>query len=87
LTAFTDVGSSWTGLSPFNRENALNTSVVESGAFRAEVSNFTNPFLIGYGVGARSMLLGYYTKFDVGWGLEDGVVGEPRFYLTLGYDF
>jgi hypothetical protein len=87
LVGFTDVGSSWTGLSPFNRENALNTEVIESGGFRAEVSNFKMPFLVGYGFGARTMLLGYYTKLDVAWGVEDGERTRPRYYLTLGYDF
>ncbi len=87
LIAFTDIGSSWTGLSPFNRENALNTEIVRDGAFTAEVSNFKNPFLIGYGFGTRTMLLGYYTKFDVAWGIEDKERSPARFYLTIGHDF
>lgn len=87
LIAFTDVGSSWTGLSPFNRENALNTEIKTDGSFVAEVSNFKNPFLVGYGFGARTMLLGYYTKFDVAWGVEDKERLPAKFYLTIGYDF
>ena len=46
-----------------------------------------NPFLIGYGAGVRTMLLGYYVKFDYAWGLEDGIINKPIAYLTLGYDF
>jgi len=87
LIAFTDVGSSWTGLSPFNKENALNTETVVDGSFTAEVSNFKNPFLVGYGVGARTMLLGYYTKFDIAWGVEDKERLPAKFYLTIGHDF
>ncbi len=91
LVGFTDVGSAWTGVSPFNRENALNTetitSVNNSGGFVARVKNFKNPFLVGYGAGVRTMLLGYYTKFDVAWGLEDSSRQKPMFYLTLGHDF
>ncbi len=33
------------------------------------------------------MLLGYFVKFDYGWGLEDKIVSKPIAYLTLGYDF
>jgi Tol biopolymer transport system component len=84
---FTDVGASWTGVSPFNRENALNTIEIRQTPFVAKVSNFKNPFLIGYGAGIRTLLLGYYAKFDVGWGLEDQVVRPATFYFTLGYDF
>lgn len=87
VAAFTDVGTAWTGPSPFNRDNSLNTDIIRSGPFRAEVQNFKNPFLVGYGFGARSFLLGHYTKFDVAWGMEDRNVSKPMFYLTLGYDF
>jgi outer membrane translocation and assembly module TamA len=92
LVGFTDVGSAWTGVSPFNRENALNTETLEAvddsgNGFVARVKNFKNPFLVGYGAGIRTMLLGYYTKFDVAWGLEDNSRQDPMFYLTLGHDF
>jgi len=87
FVAFTDVGAAWTGISPFNRENALNTNIISVPPFTAKVSNFKNPFLIGYGLGVRTLLLGYYAKFDVGWGIEDKAIIPPTFYFTLGYDF
>lgn len=89
LVAFTDIGTAWSGSGPFSRQNSLNTEVVGGGniPFRATVTNFKNPFLIGYGVGARTIILGYYVKFDYGWGLEDRVLSAPIAYLTLGYDF
>ncbi len=87
--AFTDVGTAWTGKGPFNRQNSLNTETYggNSTPFTATVTNFKNPFLIGYGAGVRTMLLGYYVKFDYAWGLEDGIINKPIAYLTLGYDF
>ncbi len=89
LVGFTDVGTAWSGRGPFNRQNNLNTEIVGGGnlPFLATVTNFKNPFLIGYGVGARTMLFGYYVKFDYAWGLENKVVNKPVPYLTLGYDF
>lgn len=89
LVAFTDIGTAWSGSGPFNRQNNLNTETVGGGSipFKARVTNFKNPFLIGYGVGARTMLFGYFVKFDYGWGLEDKIVSKPIAYLTLGYDF
>ena len=88
LIAFTDVGSAWTGASPFERKNSVNTqSIPTVGAFSGEFTNFGNPFLVGYGFGARTMLLGYYMKFDMAWAQEDDGTTDPKFYVTLGYDF
>jgi len=88
FVAFTDIGASWSGVSPFNRENSLNTVEIIREPFAARVSNFKNPFLIGVGSGVRTMLLGsYYTKFDVALGIENEQVQQPMFYFTLGYDF
>ncbi|MEK6481115.1 translocation protein TolB [Catalinimonas sp. 4WD22] len=89
FVGFYDIGSSWTGTSPFSEKNSLNTEVIEDGGpFRAEISNFKNPWLMSYGAGVRTVLLGYYLKFDMAYPIEDGIIGEkPKFYLTLGYDF
>ena len=55
--------------------------------FQAEIQNFKNPWLSGYGAGLRTVLLGYYMKFDIAWPIENYEVGKPKFYVTLGYDF
>ena len=89
LVAFSDIGTAWTGSGPFSQQNSLNTEIVGGGTipFRAVVTNFKNPFLIGYGAGVRTMIFGYFVKFDYAWGLEDKTVGKPIAYLSLGYDF
>ncbi len=89
FTTFTDIGTAWTGVGPFARKNGFNTSVIGGGAlpFRATVTDFRNPFLIGYGLGVRTTLLGYFIKYDIGWGLENKEVKAPISYVTLGYDF
>ncbi|MDI9861536.1 hypothetical protein [Flectobacillus roseus] len=98
LTGFTDVGTAWTGVGPFSRRNAFNTYVLpnltpaqiangENIPFRATITDFRSPFLVGYGIGARTTILGYFVKFDIGWGLENKEVKAPISYLTLGYDF
>lgn len=88
LTGFFDIGSAWTGISPFREENSQNIDYIQDGSFSAEVKNFKQPFLMGVGPGIRSQLLGYYLKLDAAWGIEDGFIKrKPRYYLTLGYDF
>ncbi|GAB3519007.1 BamA/TamA family outer membrane protein [Emticicia fontis] len=90
FVGFSDIGTAWYGnKGPFNRQNSLNTEVIGGGAnpFRATVTNFKNPFLIGYGMGVRTTILGYLVKADYAWGLEDKEVGKPKLYISLGYDF
>ena len=89
LTAFTDAGTAYKGTNPFNENNSYNTvPVVPPGnPFSATVTNFRNPFLIGYGFGIRSTLLGFYGKADIAWGQEDYEQKGPKLYFTLGYDF
>ncbi|WP_082892885.1 MULTISPECIES: hypothetical protein [Emticicia] len=90
FVGFTDVGTAWYGnKGPFNRQNSLNTEVIGGGtnSFRATVTNFKNPFLVGYGFGVRTTILGYFVKADYAWGLEDKEVSSPKLYLSLGYDF
>ncbi len=89
FTGFTDVGTAWTGQSPFNQENSLNTQIVgvPGAPFRATVTDFRNPYLMGYGFGIRTTLFGIYAKFDYAWGVDNRVVNSPRPYFTLGYDF
>ncbi|WP_210520691.1 PD40 domain-containing protein [Hymenobacter terricola] len=89
LTGFVDAGTAYSGTNPFGTDNSSNTVLTGGNGnfFSATVVNFRNPFLVGYGVGARTTLLGFYGKVDMAWGQEDYVTHGPKFYFTLGYDF
>lgn len=87
LIGFYDIGSAWTGKSPFNKDNSISTVSDQQGQFKYEVKNFRNPWLSSYGVGARTVLLGYYLKFDLAWPVIDYDVKSPRLHITLGLDF
>ena len=87
LTAFGDVGTTYSGANPFSVNNSNNTRTVTEGSFTATVINFTNPLLYGYGAGMRTTMLGFYVKGDVAWGREQYTTKGPKIYVTLGYDF
>ena len=87
LIGFYDIGSSWTGVSPFSEDNTVNTDSRVEGAFEYTIRSFQNPWLSSYGVGLRTVILGYYMKFDLAWPIEDYEVQSPRLFVTLGYDF
>lgn len=86
---FYDMGSAWTGPHPFATEINVKTEIIapEGSPFKARIQNFKNPWLASYGFGIRSVLLEYYIKFDVAYPIEDLVRKNPKFLVTLGYDF
>lgn len=89
--AFYDIGTSWSGPLPFNARNSVRKRVVPddpSGSpFLIELNEYLNPWLYSYGFGLRTLMLGYYLKFDVAWPVENYQVKDARFLVTLGFDF
>ena len=84
---FYDVGSAWTGTSPFRRNNSVNTLVIREDPFEATLRNSRSPWLASFGWGVRTVMLGYYMKFDFAKPIENFEVGKLQFYLTLGHKF
>ena len=91
VTSFFDAGVAWFGLGPNQEENPLNTVLVstppDNPNITIEARYFRDPTVYGYGVGLRSTMLGYFVKFDYGWGVETGLRRDPRLYFSLGLDF
>lgn len=87
---FSDIGTAWAGLNPFSKDNSLNVSKFggNGSAFDITARNYRSSLIMGFGGGVRTVVLGTYLKFDLGWGIEDFEVAlKPKAYLTLGYDF
>ena len=84
---FFDVGTAWTGPSPFTEESPLNTSTFSNGPVTVKVNYFRDPIVLGYGYGVRMILFGYFIRLDRAWGIETRVVQEPRWFVSIGTDF
>ena len=93
LIGFADAGSAWQGRSPFDLNNPLNSTLIDDNGpnsfspIRLRVNYFRSPFVLGYGLGLRTILLGYFLRLDYGWGIETGQITRPRLHLALGTDF
>jgi Tol biopolymer transport system component len=87
VISFMDIGSVWTGQPPFSKGRSVTQKFNEGEAFSAEIVKFQNPWLGGIGWGVRTVLLGYYIKFDAARPYLDGEIGNYRYYFTLGLDF
>ena len=89
LATFTDIGTTWSENGPFaiRYEYPISPVAGSRNYFGAAVNTFKNPFLLGYGLGVRTTIFGYYAKCDAAWGMENKDIQKPIVYLTLGYDF
>ncbi len=87
FTAFYDIGTSWTGQPPINSQNTLRTEQIKQGPFQIDLKQYLNPWLYSYGCGFRTMMLGYYLKFDLAWPVENYKVNDPRLMVSMGFDF
>lgn len=89
LIAFADLGTAWTGLTPYSEENCLYTRYIDSGNIHAVVKRQVDPWIIGVGAGLRASLLGYFLRFDYAWGIENFQVADKKgmFLFSIGTDF
>lgn len=87
FVGFYDVGTSWSGKSPFSEGGSVNYDVIKNGSVQVNLKNYLNPWLYSYGVGMRSTMLGYYLKVDVAWPVKNYEVGNTSWFITLGFDF
>lgn len=88
VVGFVDVGTAWHGTDPFSNDNPLNTiQLTNPPTVKVDVTYYRNPVVVGYGVGARTMILGYFLKLDYGWGWETNRVNRPILHFSLGTDF
>ena len=88
LVGFADAGTAWSGVTPFTRDNPINTvTFADDPNYTLTVNYFRDPVVYGFGPGARVNLFGYFLRVDRAWGVETGEVLDPRWHLSLGLDF
>ena len=87
VVAFGDVGTAWTGTSPWSADNQLYTRYIYRKPMFIKVESIKDPIVEGFGFGLRTRLLGYFLRGDMAWGVEDGRILSPVFYFSLSLDF
>lgn len=88
VIGFTDIGTAWEGLNPWNKNNPLFTDAIGRDPVTVTVEYFKNPIVFGYGFGLRSTLFGYFIRMDVAWGNDSGIKTEsPKLYFSFSTDF
>lgn len=87
LIGFFDIGSAWSGITPFSGNNAYQNDHYDQNSISVIIYNNNYPIVSGYGFGVRSKLFGYFIRVDWAWGLENNTILPAMFYLSLGLDF
>lgn len=87
VIGFFDAGMAWSGLNPFDGDNAYENDYYENYPVTIILKNNNNPLVAGYGFGVRSKILGYFVRADWAWGIDSGKVQPMMFYLSLSLDF
>jgi WD40 repeat protein len=90
LVGFFDVGTAWSGKSPFNKSSAYDYETVPpngEGSVIVTIETGRDPIVYGYGFGLRAQLLGYFMRFDWAWGIENKVILPNVFYFSMSLDF
>jgi hypothetical protein len=87
LIPFFDIGTTWSEGNPLSQKNPIDTEVIDSYPLTITVQTLKSPFIMGFGGGARMMIMGYWTRFDLGWGVDDFTILNPRLHLSLGKSF
>lgn len=89
LIGFYDIGSAWDDLSPFEDRNNQNIEEIrtDGSPFSAVINNFSNPWLQTAGIGMRTMFLGFFSRLDFSFPIQNFNVLSPTFQLSFGYDF
>ncbi len=89
IVGFGDIGTAWTGKSPYDANNSLNTQIIGGppNPVTVVVQTKREPIVAGYGWGIRSRLLGYFVRLDWSYGWEDGNFGKTVRYFSLSLDF
>lgn len=87
LISFFDIGSAWSGITPFSGNNAYENDYYDNYPVTVIIHNDNFPIVSGYGFGVRSKIFGYFIRADWAWGIDNNAIQPRMFYLSLSTDF
>jgi hypothetical protein len=87
VIGFGDIGSAWTGKTPYSIENSFNSSIINGHNYTINIKSQKEPIIYSYGFGLRSRIFGYYVRLDWGYGIDDKILMPSIKQLSLSLDF
>jgi WD40 repeat protein len=87
VVGFGDIGTAWSGKSPWSGINGYDTEKITNGPITVTLDSNREPFVAGFGAGLRAQILGYFVRADWAWGIENHYILPRIFYLSFSLDF
>lgn len=87
IVGFGDVGTAWSGKSPWSGENSYDRDIITNGPVTVYLDTNKEPIVGGFGAGLRAQILGYFIRADFAWGIENHYILPMVFYLSFSLDF
>lgn len=87
IVGFGDIGTAWSGKSPWSGNNGYDTRTLTNGPVTVNIDSNREPFVAGIGTGLRGQVMGYFVRADWAWGIENGYIMPRIFYISLSLDF
>ena len=87
VVGFFDVGSAWSGLTPWSSRNAYDNDIIYQNPVTITIDANRPPIVAGYGFGIHTQLLGYFIRLDWAWGIENRKIQPYVFYFSTSLDF
>jgi hypothetical protein len=87
IIGFGDIGSAWTGKTPWSGKNAYDDEVITNGPVTVTIDSDRDPVVAGFGAGLRAQLMGYFIRADWAWGIDNNYLLPKIFYLSFSLDF
>ncbi len=87
VVGFGDIGTAWSGKSPWSGENAYEKDIIHNGPVTVILDSNRMPIVAGFGAGMRAQIFGYFVRADWAWGIENSYILPKVFYLSFSLDF
>jgi len=87
VVGFGDIGTAWSGKSPWSGQNAYDDQVITNNTITVTLDSNRDPIVAGFGAGARAQIMGYFIRADWAWGIENNYLLPKMFYLSFSLDF
>jgi hypothetical protein len=87
IVGFGDVGTAWSGKSPWSGTNGYDTEKFTNGPVSVTLDSNRDPIVEGFGAGLRAQIFGYFIRTDWAWGIENNYILPRVFYLSFSLDF
>ncbi len=87
VVGFGDIGTAWSGKSPWSGINGYDTEIITNGPVTVKLDSNREPIVAGIGAGLRAQVFGYFIRADWAWGIENRYLLPRIFYLSFSLDF